>query len=67
MSISDLSAQISPKFTEDVLKSIITNHYGLKEIILKNITTNTKSITKGDSCLSNIVRFTVEAVGINNR
>ena len=64
MSAEELQKIISPKFTEQVLLDIVAKKTGLCDIKLKKIQLGAPA-KKGDSYLSTICRFTLEAVGKN--
>lgn len=66
MSVQELTDMISPKFNEEVVHGIIKKFSKLSDIQVKNIKIGDTS-KKGDSYLSTICRFVVEAVGINGR
>ncbi|EFA02417.1 uncharacterized protein LOC663797 [Tribolium castaneum] len=62
MSVQDLQKIISPKFTQQVINDIIKKKSGLSDICVKKIELGASS-KKGDSYLSNICRFTINATG----
>jgi hypothetical protein len=66
MSVQELQQIISPKFTEKVLRDIVTTKSGLSDVQVKKIDMGTAS-KKGDSYLSDICRFTLEATGKNKK
>ncbi|KAL3267272.1 hypothetical protein HHI36_011405 [Cryptolaemus montrouzieri] len=67
MSLKELQSLISPKFSTDDLLRIVEVHSDLKNIKLGNIILTPSSQKIGDSYLSNIVRFSIDASGINER
>jgi hypothetical protein len=66
MSVQELQQIISPKFTEKVLRDIVTTKSGLSDVQVKKIDMGTAS-KKGDSYLSDICRFNLEATGKNKK
>jgi hypothetical protein len=66
MSVQELQQIISPKFTEKVLRDIVTTKSGLSDVQVKKIDMGAAS-KKGDSYLSDICRFTLEATGKNKK
>ncbi|XP_044254739.1 uncharacterized protein LOC123005162 [Tribolium madens] len=66
MSIQELQKIISPKFTQQVIDDIIKKKSGLSDVSVKKIEIGASS-KKGDSYLSNICRFTIDANGKNKK
>ncbi|RZC33766.1 uncharacterized protein BDFB_003782 [Asbolus verrucosus] len=56
---------ISPKFTEQTLFDIVNKKSGLSDVKVNKIETGASS-KKGDSYLSNVCRFIIEATGKNS-
>ncbi|EFA02416.1 uncharacterized protein LOC107397744 [Tribolium castaneum] len=65
MSVEQLQNIISPKINQQVLTDIVVKKSGLKDIQIKEIKIEGACTRKGDSYLSQICRFTIEATGKN--
>lgn len=62
MSVKDLPDLISPYFTEETIFNVLKTKFNLNNPCIKSIQFGEKS-KKGDSYLSNVVRFTITASG----
>lgn len=64
--VSKILYAVSPKFGEDSLLSILNGTFGLKDATIKNILVEGET-KKGDSYLSTVSKFTIEAAGKDKR
>lgn len=66
MSINELTNRISPYFTAEVIQNILKSKSNCTNIEIKSINYGKDSV-KGDSYLSTLCRFVIEAEGVNER
>lgn len=66
MSVHDIQDAISAEFTAEVLRNIVIKKSGLTEVKVTKITLGAPS-KKGDSYLSTVMRFIVDATGKNTK
>lgn len=67
MSLNQLQTIIYPTVDQNSIYKMILSEGSLKEIVKYNITIKESSSKKGDSYLSTICRFSVTALGKNQR
>lgn len=65
MSVATLTEIISPNFTENVVIDMLERFSGFKNVQIKNVDIGNSS-KKGDSYLSTLCRFSLQADGITN-
>lgn len=66
MLVKELTERVSPLFTEEVLLEILKNKTSLSDIVIDELKLGAES-KKGDSYLSIICRFSVNATGVNKK
>lgn len=65
MFLENLKLLISAKFNNDHLIEMVKNYSNLRQINIDNVTVKPPSQKVGDSYLSKIVRFRIDATGVN--